>query len=25
VSVLSFIKAHLTDKPYHVEDVKVDL
>lgn len=25
VSVLSFIKAHVTGKPYHIEDVKVDV
>ena len=25
VSVLSFIKAHVTGKPYHIEDVKVGL
>jgi len=25
VSVLSFVKAKLTGKPYHIEDVKVDL
>ena len=25
VSVLSFIKAHVTGKPYHIEDVKMDL
>lgn len=25
VSVLSFVKAHVTGKPYHIEDVKVDL
>lgn len=25
VSVLSFIKAHVTGKPYHIEDQKVDL